>query len=166
MKNLWAPWRMEYIEKEKFGKKEPCIFCHRIKKKTDQKNLILHRAEFSFIIMNRYPYNNGHLMVVPYQHTGEISQLAQPEITELFSLINLSMEALSSVMIPHGYNIGMNLGRVAGAGIEDHLHFHIVPRWNGDTNFMPVLSDTKVVSEALDKTYTKLLKTIKQISGN
>jgi ATP adenylyltransferase len=164
MKNLWAPWRMEYILKEKRGESEPCIFCHRIQQTSDKKNLILHRAASSFIIMNRYPYNNGHLMVVPYQHTGEMKKLQQTEISELFSLINLSMEALNTVMIPHGYNIGMNLGRVAGAGIEDHLHFHIVPRWTGDTNFMPVLTDTKVVSEALDKTYDKLLTSLQKIS--
>jgi ATP adenylyltransferase len=156
---------MEYILKEKRGESEPCIFCHRIKQKTDKKNLILYRAEHSFIIMNRYPYNNGHLMVVPYQHTGEMQDLKQQEVSELFALIQISMNALKEVMIPHGYNVGMNLGRVAGAGIEDHLHFHIVPRWNGDTNFMPVLADTKVVSEALDKTYDKLLISIKKITG-
>jgi len=165
MENLWAPWRMEYISKEKEGKSKPCIFCHRIKQKTDRKNLILYRGKEAFIIMNRYPYNNGHVMVVPYRHTGDITDLHSHENDELFQIIRLTIHALDEVMKPHGYNIGMNLGRVAGAGIEDHLHYHVVPRWNGDTNFMPVLTDTKVISEALDKSYRKLVKVLKKISS-
>ncbi|MCK4893859.1 MAG: HIT domain-containing protein [Calditrichia bacterium] len=165
MENLWAPWRMEYISKEKEGNSEPCIFCHCIKQKTDRKNLILYRGQEAFIIMNRYPYNNGHVMVVPYRHTGAITDLQSHENDELFQIIRLTIYALDEVMKPHGYNIGMNLGRVAGAGIEDHLHYHVVPRWNGDTNFMPVLTDTKVISEALDKSYHKLAKSIKKITG-
>ena len=164
MKTMWAPWRMEYILKEKQGISEPCIFCHRIKQKSDRKNLILYRGRYGFIIMNRYPYNNGHVMVVPYRHSGDLIELQTDEKAELFHLIQLGVQALQQDMLPHGFNIGMNLGRVAGAGIEDHIHFHIVPRWNGDTNFMPVLSNTKVISEALDKSYQKLAKTIKKIA--
>ncbi len=157
MDKLWAPWRMEYIlsakeENEKSG----CIFCQRIPQKDDRKNLILYRGANVFVIMNKFPYNSGHLMVVPYQHTGDLQAIPAPVLTELFTTLQLCQQVLDEVMQPHGYNIGMNLGRVAGAGIEDHLHLHIVPRWNGDTNFMPVIADTKVISEALEKTYDKL----------
>ncbi len=106
--------------------------------------------------MNRYPYNNGHLMVVPYQHTSEISSLSSEEKIELFNLLEISLNVLKKVMKPQGFNIGMNLGRLAGAGIADHLHFHIVPRWGGDTNFMPVVAHTKVISEGLEQTWEKL----------
>jgi ATP adenylyltransferase len=160
---LWAPWRMEYILKAKEGKDEPCIFCSRIKQRCDERNLILYRYKSAFIIMNRFPYNNGHLMVVPKRHIGDIHKLKFDEQTDLFKLIQLSVKALQQVMVPHGFNIGMNLGRIAGAGIEDHLHFHIVPRWDGDTNFMPIISNTKVVSESLEKSYRKLSDTILNI---
>ncbi len=160
MENLWAPWRMEYIMKAKDGEEEPCIFCSRIEQNKDEENLILHRGHSAFIIMNRFPYNNGHLMVVPNRHNGEILKLKSEEQMELSQLIQISVKILDEVMKPHGYNIGMNLGRVAGAGVEDHLHYHVVPRWNGDTNFMPIIGDTKVVSEALIKSYQKLRKAI------
>ena len=163
MEHLWAPWRMEYILQEKNQETEPCIFCSRISQKTDKKNLILLRYESAFIIMNRFPYNNGHLMIVPNRHTGDLIQLRPKEKNNLFQLIQWSVRALEMVMKPHGFNIGMNLGRVAGAGVEDHLHFHVVPRWNGDTNFMPILTDTKVISEALTKSYRKLRAALLQI---
>jgi ATP adenylyltransferase len=163
MDTLWAPWRMEYILKAKEGKEDPCIFCSRIAQKTDQQNLILWRGKTAFIIMNRFPYNNGHLMVVPYQHTGNMDDLQTEEQLELFQLLQLAATSLEKVMRPHGFNIGMNLGRVAGAGVEDHLHFHIVPRWDGDTNFMPIISHTKVVSEALDKSFEKLKDSLLKI---
>ncbi len=162
---LWAPWRMEYILRAKEGEDEPCIFCSRIKQKFDKKNLILHRSQKAFIMMNRFPYNNGHLMVVPNRHIGDLLVLNSKEKSELFSLLQLSIKALNLVMDPHGFNIGMNLGQVAGAGIENHFHFHIVPRWNGDTNYMPVISNTKVVSEALDKSYEKLAEAIIEIEN-
>ncbi len=164
MDNLWAPWRMEYIQKEKDGEGESCIFCNRIQQKKDRQNLILFRSREAFIIMNRFPYNNGHLMVVPFRHTGDILELHSGEKEELFNLIQLSTRALTEVMQPDGFNIGMNLGRVAGAGVVDHLHFHVVPRWNGDTNFMPVLSDTKVISESLDQSYEKLSEILNKLS--
>ena len=165
MKQLWAPWRMEYISQEESETSRSCIFCSRITQNRDKKNLIVFRGELAFIIMNRFPYNNGHLMVVPYRHTGDLLQLKKDEKAELFQLLQRSMKALEAVMKPQGYNIGMNLGRVAGAGVEDHLHFHVVPRWNGDTNFMPILSDTKVISEALEKSYQKLQAAFTQLGG-
>lgn len=154
---LWAPWRMEYILSAKDEKNPRCIFCDRHPyPEKDYENLILYRGNTGFVIMNRFPYNSGHLMVVPYRHSGDLAALESAEKLELMEMIQLSVEVLNEVMQPHGYNVGMNLGRVAGAGVEDHLHYHIVPRWNGDTNFMPVIGNTKVISEALEKTYAKL----------
>ena len=156
---LWAPWRMEYIEN--VNEDKGCIFCVKPAEKNDKKNLIVFRGKTCFVIMNKYPYNNGHLMVVPYKHTSSLSELDEHEMLELFQLINKCSNVLAGLMNPQGFNIGMNLGRVAGAGIADHLHFHIVPRWNGDTNFMPVLGHTKIVSEGLEQTYDKLFKAMK-----
>ncbi|GAB4374401.1 MAG: HIT domain-containing protein [Calditrichia bacterium] len=163
MERIWAPWRMEYIDKAKIGEEEPCFFCEYIRENKDEENLILYRGQKAFIIMNRFPYNNGHLMVVPYEHSGDVLNLSPDIEAEMFSLIQLSVAALTKLWKPHGFNIGMNLGRVAGAGVADHLHYHIVPRWQGDTNFMPVLADTKVISEALKKSYEKLSKAIQEI---
>ncbi len=150
---LWAPWRMEYI----LGEKEKgCIFCTRMKSQEDQKNLILYRGEYNFIIMNKYPYNNGHLMVVPNRHTSDFESLQDDESLEMMHLIAKSLQVLKAAIRPHGFNIGINLGEIAGAGIDDHLHFHIVPRWSADTNFMPVVADTKVISEGLKETWERL----------
>ncbi len=152
---LWAPWRMEYI----LGEKEKgCIFCTRIKQTTDRENLILARGEFCFVIMNRYPYNNGHLMVVPLRHVDDLTRLDAHESQDLMRWLQISIRALGRALQPQGYNVGVNLGKVAGAGVDDHLHFHIVPRWDADTNFMPVISDTKIVSEGLFATFDKLKK--------
>jgi len=153
---LWAPWRIEYIENAE--KPAGCIFCVKPSQSDDRGNLITHRGKSAFVIMNRYPYNNGHLMVVPFRHTADLSVLEDSEKLELFDLLIDSQRVLTRVMNPQGFNIGMNAGRTAGAGIADHLHFHIVPRWNGDTNFMPVLGHTKVVSEGLDQTWSKLVE--------
>lgn len=153
-KILWAPWRMEYIENSELS--EGCVFCEKPAENSDRENLIVHRGQKSFVIMNRYPYNNGHLMVVPYRHTCDLDSLYADEKSEIFDLLISSRKVLNQVMHPHGYNIGMNLGRVAGAGIEDHLHFHILPRWSGDTNFMPLIGHAKVVSESLECTWDKL----------
>lgn len=160
MDTLWAPWRIEYIKQ---SKDQGCIFCLKPAENQDQKNLIIYRGKTSFIIMNFYPYNNGHLMVVPYRHIADLSDLDLDERSELMSLLALSKEALKITMSPHGFNIGMNLGEVAGAGVKDHLHFHIVPRWNGDTNFMPIFGHTKVVSEGLNETREKLEKAFDEI---
>jgi ATP adenylyltransferase len=151
---LWAPWRIEYIENAETP--AGCIFCTKPSESDDRGNLITHRGRSAFVIMNRYPYNNGHLMVVPFRHTADLSDLEDSEKRELFDLLIVSQRVLADVMRPQGFNIGMNLGRTAGAGVADHLHFHIVPRWNGDTNFMPVLGHTKVVSEGLEQTWLKL----------
>lgn len=160
-KILWAPWRMEYIVN--CDKPSDCIFCEKPKEDNDKENLIVHRGQYNFIIMNRYPYNNGHLMIVPYKHTCELNQLDPEEKSEWLDLVELSQVALAKVMAPHGFNVGMNMGRVAGAGIAEHLHFHIVPRWNGDTNFMPVLGHAKVVSEGLEATWEKITNELKNI---
>ena len=153
MKELWSPWRMEYILREK---PKGCIFCTACAEQRDQENLILHRGKHNFVMMNRYPYNNGHLMVVPYRHVSMLTDLTIEEQVNMMSLVNSSVEVLQEVMRPDGFNIGMNLGAPAGAGIKDHIHMHIVPRWVGDTNFMPVFADTRVIVEALEQSYSKL----------
>ena len=155
MERLWAPWRMKYILS---SKPEGCIFCEKAAEERDEENLILYRGESSFLILNTFPYNCGHLMVVPYRHIRDLEKLSVPESTELVKLTQLSVQTLKAVLKPEGFNIGMNLGRVAGAGVEDHLHIHIIPRWNGDTNFMPLLADTKVLSESLNETYKRIVE--------
>ena len=157
---LWAPWRMEYIQN--CDTPEGCVFCEIPKQNKDRENLMIYRGRSAFVIMNKFPYNNGHLMVVPYRHTCQLASFNSEEKTECFDLIVKMQAILDEVMHPHGYNIGMNLGRIAGAGIADHLHYHIVPRWSGDTNFMPILGQAKVVSEGLDKTWFKITEAIKQ----
>jgi ATP adenylyltransferase len=153
MENLWAPWRIEYI----LSRKPPgCIFCDKPKENNDEENLILYRGKYNFIIMNAYPYNNGHMMVVPYRHTATLSGWSPEEQQEMMELADLAVELLKRTMRPDGFNLGVNMGLVAGAGVADHIHLHVVPRWNGDTNFMPVLSDTRVISEHLRTTYGKL----------
>lgn len=153
MENLWAPWRIEYI----LSKKSPgCIFCDKPRENKDQENLILFQGKYNFIIMNAYPYNNGHMMVVPYKHTSTLSGWSPEEQKEFMELADLAVNLLKLAMKPDGFNLGINMGQVAGAGIADHIHLHVVPRWNGDTNFMPVLSDTRVISEHLRATYDKL----------
>lgn len=149
---LWAPWRMEYILGEK---EKACIFCTKPDQNQDKENLILFRGARNFVIMNRYPYNNGHLMVVPYRHTSDFDSLSSEECTEMMGVISKSMKVIRQAINPDGFNIGMNIGKDAGAGIEEHLHFHIVPRWAADTNFMPVVGNTKVISEGLWETWDR-----------
>jgi len=157
MDHLWAPWRMEYIVHSlKNDPDEGCVFCTSLQDDRDETRFILHRGHNAFIIMNLFPYNNGHLMIVPNRHIDEFTKLSDDELLEINKLINLSVRALRHAIHPDGFNIGMNLGRVAGAGVADHLHYHIVPRWNGDTNFMPVLGETKVVSQSLEAGYKHL----------
>ena len=153
MELLWAPWRVDYILGEKA---EGCMFCQKIEEKQDRDNLILYRAKWTAVMMNRYPYNNGHLLVFPYKHIQDLDGLSNEEISDLILVVSRSTTILKKAVNPEGFNIGMNLGKTAGAGIEDHLHFHIVPRWNGDTNFMPVLAETRVIPEHLTETYRKL----------
>jgi len=147
---------MEFIEK---GKPEGCIFCRFPAEsgvEPDRRNLIVARSARSFAILNRYPYNSGHLMVIPFRHTADFAGLSDEESGDLHRLLRLSLKALDEIYRPDGYNVGMNLGRSAGAGIEEHLHYHVVPRWIGDTNFMPVLSATKVMIESLGQAHDKL----------
>ncbi len=157
MDQLWAPWRMAYILDAKDAMdNESCIFCEKPKQQNDEENLIVYRAEHCFVMLNKFPYNNGHLMIVPYLHEADLTKLPGKILQDMQRVLNLSIKAVSNTMDPHGMNIGLNLGRTAGAGIVDHLHYHLVPRWNGDTNFMPVISGTKVISEALSDTWRKL----------
>jgi ATP adenylyltransferase len=153
MEYLWAPWRVEYIERYP---ESGCILCQKPGEDNDEPNLILHRGEHNFIVMNAFPYNPGHLMVAPYRHVADLQDLTDGEANEHLDIVKKSLRLLKDVMKPTGFNVGLNLGKVAGAGIAEHLHTHIVPRWQGDTNFMPVLSDTKVMSEGLSALYRKL----------
>ena len=151
---LWAPWRTELFQQPK---EEGCIFCKFPAEGAahDEKNLIVHRGRDAYVILNKYPYAAGHLMVVPFEHTDDVGALA-PRAAELFELANRSMAAVKTVMGPDGFNLGMNLGRVAGAGVVGHGHLHVVPRWNGDNNFMPVLADRRVIPEGLAETWRRL----------
>ena len=161
MEKLWSPWRSQYIDSfSEIHKETPiCIFCSAAESEVENKNsqLVVRRGRLTFTILNLYPYNNGHLMVVPIRHLSEFSLLTKDENSEIMSELQLAQQALLIAMKPHGFNVGANLGKVSGAGIDDHLHFHIVPRWNGDTNFMPVLAEIKVLSEDLMRTKEKLL---------
>ncbi len=153
MEQIWAPWRIEYILKEK---PEGCILCDKPKENNDVLNYILYRGDKNFVIMNSYPYNPGHLMVAPYRHVANLEELTGEERHEHFEIVSRSIKILREVFNPGGFNIGINMGKVGGAGIDEHLHTHIVPRWQGDTNFMPVVFDVRVVAEALSETYEKL----------
>jgi len=161
MEKLWSPWRSQYIDSFSETPKDTpiCIFCSAAESEVENKNsqLVVRRSKLTFTILNLYPYNNGHLMVVPIRHLSEFSSLTKDENSEIMSELQLAQQALLIAMKPHGFNVGANLGKVSGAGIDDHLHFHIVPRWNGDTNFMPVLAEIKVLSEDLMRTKEKLL---------
>ncbi|MQY55755.1 MAG: HIT domain-containing protein [Dehalococcoidia bacterium] len=153
MEQLWAPWRMQYVTRPK---ETGCILCQKSKENKDETNFILHRSQNNFIILNAFPYNPGHLMIAPYRHIANLQDLSDAEITDHFNLVKKSLALLKEMLNPDGFNIGLNIGKVAGAGIEEHLHTHIVPRWQGDVNFMPVLSNTRVISEELAATYKKL----------
>lgn len=153
IERLWAPWRISYISNPK---EEGCFFCKYPIENNDRERLILFRGKNVFIIMNFYPYNNGHLMIAPYQHTNEFSDISDETKLDMYNLIDHSMRIIREEMHAEGFNIGTNLGSVAGAGIKDHLHIHVVPRWTGDTNFMPIIGDSKVISEGLEQTWEKL----------
>ena len=166
MEKLWSPWRSKYIESFKSDDdKSKCIFCQMLDlDKNDLDNLIVDKGELTITVLNLYPYNNGHLMIIPKRHTNDFSGLSKDEITESFQKLQLAERALTKILKPHGFNIGANIGKVAGAGIEEHIHFHIVPRWNGDSNFMPVIGDVKVISQDLAETKSKLLTAYKELS--
>lgn len=154
----FTPWRMAYIKSSDVSEHEGCVLCQLYEdvSEHDPANLVLHRAEHCYVVMNRYPYNSGHLMIVPYAHTADLPGLEQCCAEELFALTRLCVAILTEAYQPHGFNLGMNLGRTAGAGIDEHLHMHIVPRWNGDTNFMPLLGGTKLVPVTLEHVYEEL----------
>ena len=159
MKNLWAPWRMTYIlGEDDTGKNLPCIFCVDAEKAgPDRDRLILYAGDSTMVMMNRYPYNNGHLLVAPRKHVPDLSGLSPEDMAALLSMVRESIDIMKKQANPDGFNVGLNLGRVAGAGVEQHMHFHIVPRWNGDTNFMTVFDDVRVVPEHILATYDRLL---------
>jgi ATP adenylyltransferase len=151
MDRIWAPWRIKYIQSKK---KKKCIFCNAVESET--KNYVFIKNKLSFAMLNIYPYNNGHALVAPLRHTNKISKLKDEDFLDMFDTLNTTMECLDKVLKPQGYNIGINLSGLAGSGISGHLHIHIVPRWKGDTNFMPVIYDTKVVSQSLQELYRGL----------
>jgi ATP adenylyltransferase len=153
VKQLWAPWRLEYIQGA--DEQEDCLFC-RAAAGDDEEGHVVKRGELAFVLLNRYPYASGHLMIAPYRHEGEFGELSSDEAVEIHRLVSAGLAALAETMRPQGFNLGWNLGRIAGAGVVDHMHLHVVPRWAGDTNFMPVLADVKVLPEALADTRRKL----------
>jgi ATP adenylyltransferase len=162
MERMWSPWRSKYVDSfkkpAKKKRKGDSIFATALAARDDDKQFILWRGRHCFVIMNRYPYNSGHLMIVPYRQTGRFEDLTPEEFLEIMATSQRAKKALDEVMNPQGYNFGANIGRAAGAGVDNHIHFHIVPRWNGDTNFMPVLTNTKVISEDMRLTLKKLRK--------
>lgn len=153
MEHMWAPWRMEFILNDKPAQ---CILCQKPVENDDEGNFILHRGKLNFVILNKYPYTPGHLMVAPYRHIATLEDMSDDEILDHFTLVRKCTKTLRSALEPAGFNIGINLGKIAGAGIDDHAHTHIVPRWSGDTNFMPVVADTRVLPEGLASTFAKL----------
>jgi ATP adenylyltransferase len=153
MQRIWAPWRIKYIEIEK---PDGCILCDKPKENNDAQNYILYRGQKNYVLLNAYPYNPGHLMITPYRHTALFEELTDDELKEHFEIVRRCTGILSGFYQPDGFNLGINLGKVAGAGIDDHFHTHVVPRWQGDTNFTPVIADVKFIPEALADTYRKL----------
>lgn len=162
LKHLWSPWRMKYIQNHR--RDAECIFCSASTQEDSPQNLIVKRGETVFIILNRYPYTSGHLMVVPYQHTSDLGELTSVCRGEMMDLVTVSIEVLRRVYRPQGFNVGMNLGESAGAGITDHLHMHIVPRWSGDTNFMSTVGGVRVLPEELEETYRRIKEVWKHIN--
>jgi ATP adenylyltransferase len=159
-KILWAPWRIKYIQGLN-NRTNECFICHNLKNpQEDEQNFVLWRTHSSMVVLNHYPYNNGHLLIAPARHVGELGQLNDDELLDIVKLIRETQKVLSLVLKPHGFNVGMNFGRCAGAGLPEHLHIHVVPRWNGDTSFINICSDTKIVSQSM----VELLSQLKQAS--
>lgn len=161
MNRIWAPWRKAYLRSEGIAEKTGCLFCRLRISGQDKKNYILKRSRHAYAILNIYPYNNGHVLILPSRHVASLSDLNQKEKLDLLDLLDIMQRALQRSLSPHGFNVGLNLGQDAGAGIPSHLHLHLVPRWRGDVNFMPVLADLKVISESLDSVYRSLKKALK-----
>lgn len=163
-RNVWAPWRMEYIESLAERAEQGCFLCACYQAAGDDaKNHVLRRSEKTLVVLNRFPYSSGHLLVAPAAHEGRFEALPEDVLLELMLRLRDAQRMLEVALQPQGFNIGMNLGHCAGAGVPDHLHWHVVPRWGGDTNFMPVLGDVKVIPESLDRTYEKLLAAAQQL---
>ena len=156
MEKLWAPWRDQYITKVLKNQHKGCIFCRISASKSDSKNYIFLRGQTAYAVLNIYPYSNGHCMVVPNRHVNDLSKMSKAELAEMMELLLQTKARLQKILAPHGYNIGFNLGRLAGAGIPGHVHMHIVPRWKGDHNFMPVTASTRVISQSLKGIYKSL----------
>lgn len=156
MEHIWAPWRIGYIRRVEKRRDEGCILCEKPKEDKDAENYIVYRGKKNFIILNSYPYNPGHLMIAPYRHVASLDKMNKEELHEHIEIISRGLTVLREVFSPGGFNIGVNMGKIAGAGIDGHAHTHIVPRWQGDTNFMPVIGDTRVIPEALADTYERL----------
>ena len=154
METLWSPWRMKYISRSE--KKAGCIFCNAADCADSEENLIVRRTKLAFVILNRYPYNSGHVMVVPFAHQPSLVSLDKATQAEMMELINESLKTIESLYKPQGFNVGANIGSIAGAGVADHVHFHIVPRWAGDTNFMTTVGEARVLPEELSQTYQRL----------
>ena len=156
MEYLWSPWRYKYIAS---ADKDPgCVFCRVQQEGSDPENLIIHRGSLNFVILNRFPYTSGHLMIVPYEHTASLTSVGEPVTTEMMALTKKAQAALQAEYRPDGFNIGMNLGRSAGAGVADHIHLHVVPRWAGDANFVSIVGETRVLPEDLADSYGRLRK--------
>jgi ATP adenylyltransferase len=155
LERLWTPWRMEYMS-SMGADSGSCFFCEALQADKDEELLVLHRGESAFVIMNAFPYNTGHVMIAPMRHSGDLSELEPAERSELMELTNRTIDVIKEAIGPEGFNTGMNLGRIAGAGVPGHLHVHVVPRWAGDTNFMPIVGRTKVLPELLTDTAAKL----------
>lgn len=153
---LWAPWRTVYLSRTRSPRNGRCIFCTAKRSRADRRHHVVARGRWVFALLNRFPYNNGHVMIAPYRHVGTLRDIRTAEWDELLRMLRDVTRRLDRTLRPHGFNLGINVGRIAGAGIPGHLHVHLVPRWQGDTNFMPVLADTKVVSQSLDDLYTLL----------
>lgn len=163
MERLWSPWRMAYLTNAE--KPEGCVFCRKLAEEKDAENLLVHRGRHAAIIMNLYPYNTGHLMVIPYQHVSSTEELDRDTLMEMMELVNLCIRILRRTMRPDGFNVGINIGRAAGAGIAEHVHIHIVPRWTGDSNFLTILGQTRVIPELLEDTYRRLVAALQEELG-
>lgn len=156
MKNLWAPWRITYL-KEK-DRDRGCVFCRKVRRNLDQKEHVIHRGRKNYVVLNKYPYNNGHLMIVPYRHTAQLESLSEAEIAEMMLFLKKGIRILKKTYRPQGFNWGMNLGKSAGAGIAGHLHLHLIPRWEADTNFLPAIAEVRCLPQHLEATWKELKK--------
>jgi ATP adenylyltransferase len=165
LQRLWAPWRMEYIESHFLKKAAGCVFCNLFSAKDRKESLVLFRSKTIFVVMNRYPYTNGHLLIIPRRHIAHFESLNEKEQGQVMKLTSVCLQVLKKTIRAQGFNLGCNLERVAGAGIAEHIHFHVVPRWLGDTNFMTVVGETRLLSEQLQRTYAKLLPEFQNASS-